>query len=124
MREMCLSTQPNNQSLIGCSFASVYFRRIVMYFFCFDFFSFYSTQAARDLWWNKLLEVFRTENAKEPGSTNIQVMYYDVGTNIEYVSSSIEYFLLDPVKAGTRGVSLDSLSSRDFSQIFNSIKLE
>lgn len=48
--------------------------------FCF------STQAARDLWWNKLLEVFRTENEKEPCSTNIQVMYYDASTNIEYVS--------------------------------------
>lgn len=42
------------------------------------------TQAARDLWWNKLNEVLATEREKEPCSTNIQVVYFDLNTSIEY----------------------------------------
>lgn len=44
------------------------------------------TQAARDLWWSKLSEVIAAEREKEPRCTNIQVVYYDIATNIEYVS--------------------------------------
>ncbi|XP_047106715.1 uncharacterized protein LOC124775916 isoform X2 [Schistocerca piceifrons] len=44
----------------------------------------FNTQAARDLWWNKLNEVVSTERDKEPRSTNIQVVYYDAATSIEY----------------------------------------
>ncbi|XP_066994517.2 uncharacterized protein [Anabrus simplex] len=44
----------------------------------------FNTQAARDLWWNKLNEVVATERNKEPRSTNIQVLYYDLATSIEY----------------------------------------
>nr|CAD7425790.1 unnamed protein product [Timema monikensis] len=43
-----------------------------------------NTQAARDLWWSKLSEVVATERDKEPRSTNIQVVYYDIATSIEY----------------------------------------
>ncbi|KAK7871085.1 hypothetical protein R5R35_010449 [Gryllus longicercus] len=46
-----------------------------------------TTQAARDLWWGKLNEVVAAERAKEPASTNIQVLYYDLATNIEYVKT-------------------------------------
>ncbi|XP_069705214.1 uncharacterized protein [Periplaneta americana] len=44
----------------------------------------FSTQAARDLWWGKLNEVLDAEKDKEPRSTNIQVLYYDCATSIEY----------------------------------------
>nr|CAD7571706.1 unnamed protein product [Timema californicum] len=47
-----------------------------------------NTQAARDLWWSKLSEVVATERDKEPRSTNIQVVYYDIATSIEYVSTT------------------------------------
>jgi hypothetical protein len=47
----------------------------------------YRTQAARDLWWSKLNEVRDCERSKEPRATNIQVLYYDCSTNIEYVSA-------------------------------------
>ncbi|XP_034244424.1 uncharacterized protein LOC117647050 isoform X2 [Thrips palmi] len=43
-----------------------------------------NTQAARDLWWSKLNEVVASETDHEPKSTNIQVVFYDVDTNIEY----------------------------------------
>ena len=52
-----------------------------------------STQAARDLWLNRLTEVISAEREKEPRTTNIQVVYYDLATNIEYVSK-ILYFNL------------------------------
>jgi len=48
----------------------------------------FSTQAARDLWWSKLNEVVATETEKEPRTTNVQVIYYDAATNIEYVSEN------------------------------------
>ncbi|XP_075223059.1 uncharacterized protein LOC142325326 isoform X2 [Lycorma delicatula] len=44
----------------------------------------FTTQAARDLWWSKLSEVLLAEKEKEPVSTNIQVVYYDLSTSIEY----------------------------------------
>ncbi|KAF4517414.1 hypothetical protein B566_EDAN005023 [Ephemera danica] len=47
----------------------------------------FGTQAARDLWWSKLSEVVASERDKEPSSTNIQVLYYDNATNIEYVKT-------------------------------------
>lgn len=46
-----------------------------------------STQAARDLWWSKLNEVRDCERSKEPQATNIQLLYYDCATSIEYVSA-------------------------------------
>lgn len=49
-----------------------------------------STQAARDLWWTKLNEVVAAEGEHEPKSTNIQVVFYDVDTNIEYVSTQTQ----------------------------------
>lgn len=52
-----------------------------------------STQAARDLWLNKLTEVISAEREKEPRTTNIQVVYYDLATNIEYVSKTFYYYL-------------------------------
>ncbi|PSN53413.1 hypothetical protein C0J52_21377 [Blattella germanica] len=52
-----------------------------------------NTQAARDLWWNKLNEVVEAEREKEPRSTNIQVVYYDCSTSIEY---HLEMRGLDP----------------------------
>lgn len=50
------------------------------------------TQAARDLWLNKLTEVISAEREKEPRTTNIQVVYYDLATNIEYVSKILIIF--------------------------------
>lgn len=50
-----------------------------------------STQAARDLWWSKLNEVKDCERSKEPQATNIQLLYYDCATSIEYVSATQEY---------------------------------
>ncbi|XP_063243066.1 uncharacterized protein LOC134542613 isoform X2 [Bacillus rossius redtenbacheri] len=44
----------------------------------------FSTQAARDLWWSKLTEVVSAERDKEPRSTNIQVVFFDTATSIEY----------------------------------------
>uniref|UniRef100_A0A1B6DL33 Rho-GAP domain-containing protein n=1 Tax=Clastoptera arizonana TaxID=38151 RepID=A0A1B6DL33_9HEMI len=44
----------------------------------------FTTQAARDLWWTKLSEVLNTEKEKEPCTTNIQVVYFDLSTSIEY----------------------------------------
>ncbi|XP_054265488.1 rho GTPase-activating protein 20-like isoform X2 [Macrosteles quadrilineatus] len=44
----------------------------------------FTTQAARDLWWNTLQDVLNKERDKEPRSTNIQVTYYDLSTAIEY----------------------------------------
>jgi hypothetical protein len=46
----------------------------------------YSTQAARDIWWSKLNEVMDHERGREPRATNIQLLYYDCATGIEYVS--------------------------------------
>ena len=51
----------------------------------FSFF-FSRTAAARDLWWSRLSELVREENLKEPPDTNIQVVYHDTETTIEYVS--------------------------------------
>jgi len=50
------------------------------------------TQAARDLWLTKLTEVIASEREKEPRTTNIQVVYYDLATNIEYVSTFLFLF--------------------------------
>ncbi|KAE8740045.1 hypothetical protein FOCC_FOCC014451 [Frankliniella occidentalis] len=44
----------------------------------------FSTQAARDLWWTKLNEAVADSTENEPKSTNIQVVFYDMDTNIEY----------------------------------------
>lgn len=44
----------------------------------------FGTQAARDLWWSKLNEVRDCERSKEPRATNIQLLYYDCTTSIEY----------------------------------------
>ncbi|RZF48325.1 hypothetical protein LSTR_LSTR010288 [Laodelphax striatellus] len=44
----------------------------------------FTTQAGRDLWWSKLTQVLLAEKVKEPVSTNIQVVYYDLNTSIEY----------------------------------------
>ncbi|XP_024080910.1 rho GTPase-activating protein 20-like isoform X3 [Cimex lectularius] len=49
-----------------------------------NFVATFSTQAARDLWWSKLADVVSVEKAKEPCTTNIQVIYYDQATSIEY----------------------------------------
>lgn len=50
-----------------------------------------STQAARDLWWSKLNEVTDCERGREPRATNIQLLYYDCTTGIEYVSTAHLY---------------------------------
>jgi len=46
----------------------------------------YSTQAARDLWWSKLMQESQEEVQKEPPTTNVQVSYQDLIASIEYVS--------------------------------------
>ncbi|XP_065213661.1 rho GTPase-activating protein 20-like isoform X3 [Planococcus citri] len=77
----------------------------------------FSTQAARDLWWNKLLEVFRTENEKEPCSTNVQVMYYDSSTNIEYCktfSVGPEETARDCIKLALEHLEMRHLDSNQF----------
>lgn len=50
-----------------------------------------STQAGRDLWLTKLTDVISAEREKEPRTTNIQVVYYDLATNIEYVSRMFNF---------------------------------
>ncbi|KAK6627872.1 hypothetical protein RUM44_010352 [Polyplax serrata] len=70
----------------------------------------HSTQATRDLWWNKLSEVVAIEREKEPKSTNIQVLYNDVSTGIEYVKT----FSIGPHDTATRciALALDHLEMR------------
>ncbi|KAI5712694.1 hypothetical protein M8J75_010502 [Diaphorina citri] len=70
----------------------------------------FSTQASRDLWWTKLNEVLVTERLKEPASTNIQVIYFDHNTNIEYCKT----FMVGPeetakgcIKAALAQLGLD-----------------
>ncbi|XP_046405715.1 rho GTPase-activating protein 20-like isoform X2 [Ischnura elegans] len=44
----------------------------------------FSTKAARDQWLSVLSEVIAVERDKEPPSTNIQVVYYNLSTHVEY----------------------------------------
>ncbi|KAJ9577110.1 hypothetical protein L9F63_006318, partial [Diploptera punctata] len=61
----------------------------------------FSTQAARDLWWGKMNEVVDIERRREPRSTNIQVVYYDCATSIEY-KELFSVCLLETAKACIR----------------------
>lgn len=54
----------------------------------------YSTQAARDLWWSKLMQESQEEVQKEPPTTNVQVSYQDLIASIEYVSVLLQCVLV------------------------------
>ena len=64
------------------------------FFFLFDsysfLFSFFSSAALRDLWWNRLGQAVKDERDKEPKTTTIQITYHDAVQAIGYVSNTKE----------------------------------